>query len=310
MAVGPDIALERGFEVLAAAEEVRAQHLGDAAVEALDHAVGLGPARRDEAMFDAELGTALIKAVRPGRLTLAVGGEAVGEFFGVVGQDRVGFERRRLVQLLEKAFGRAAALVRHQLHIDPARGAVDGHAGAAPLVLVAHLRQVLDIDVHEAWLIGFEGLAGRGLGLRRLRQFRDAVAPQHAVQRRAAHLRGNELARHRQQVVQRQAQRGAQIQHQRFLPVVQRFTQLMRRMTAIRRRLSAAPFHDGVPRLTEAHRQLVNGAFGLPNRLAHQRRGGRVLVQAQQHPGSFSHRAKTPARASRLISNRCLLRRS
>ena len=43
--VQPDIALERGFQIVAAAEVVRAQDLGNAAVEALDHAVfGAAPA--------------------------------------------------------------------------------------------------------------------------------------------------------------------------------------------------------------------------------------------------------------------------
>ena len=96
----------------------------------------LGPPRRNEAMIDAELGAALIEAVRSGRPALAVGSEAVGECLGVVGQDRVDRERRRLVQRPDQALGRGHALVRHQLHIDPARGAVDGHEGVAPPVRI------------------------------------------------------------------------------------------------------------------------------------------------------------------------------
>ena len=216
----------------------------------------LGPPRRNEAMIDAELGAALIEAVRSGRPALAVGSEAVGECLGVVGQDRVDRERRRLVQRLEKTLSRACALVGHQLHVDPACGAVDGHESVAALVLVAHLREVLDVDGHEARLIGFEGLGrrpGPGLGLQ-VRQPGDAVAPQHAIQRRAAHGRFDEFPHHRQQIVQGQAQRRAQIQHQRFLAVVQRLGQPMRRVTAIRRRRAAPPFPDGVPRRTEARR--------------------------------------------------------
>jgi len=303
LVVQPDIAFERGFEVVAAAEVVCTQDLRNAAVEALDHAVGLRPAWRGEAVVDSELGTALIKAVRSSGLALAVGGEAVGEFLGVVGQGRVDLERCVLVQRLEKALGRSAALVGHELHVDPARGAVNGHKGIAPLVLVAHLRQILYIDVHEARLIGLEGLARACLGIRFLRQLGDAVAPQHAVQRRAAHLRGDELARHRQQIVQWQAQGRPQIQHQRFLPVVEGLGEPVRRMTAVRRRVTAPPLHNRVPGLTKAHRQLVNGTFGFPNRW----RGRRVLMQAQQHPESFSHGAKTPTKTSRPISSGRLL---
>lgn len=49
-----------------------------------------------EAMIDAEFGAALIEAVRSIGLALPVGGEAVGEFLGVVGQDRLNPERSRL----------------------------------------------------------------------------------------------------------------------------------------------------------------------------------------------------------------------
>jgi hypothetical protein len=79
MVVQPDIALEHGFEILAATEMVRTQDLGDAAVEALDHAVGLGPARRDEAVRDVELDAALIKAV-PSRWAGA-GRSTAGAYF-------------------------------------------------------------------------------------------------------------------------------------------------------------------------------------------------------------------------------------
>lgn len=128
---------------------VRTQNFGNSAAKALDRAVGLGPAREDEAVLDAELGAALIEAVHSGRLTLAVGGEEGGEFFGVVGQDRVDIERSCLVQRLEKAHGRMRALIGHQFQINPAGGAVNGHKSIAPLVRVAHIGEVPDVSVHE-----------------------------------------------------------------------------------------------------------------------------------------------------------------
>jgi hypothetical protein len=42
LVVEPDIAVQRGFQFLTGSEMVALQHLLDPAVEALDHAVGLG----------------------------------------------------------------------------------------------------------------------------------------------------------------------------------------------------------------------------------------------------------------------------
>jgi len=303
LVVQPDIPLERGFQVVTATDVVRAQNVSNAPVEALDHPVGLGPARRDEALLDAECGAALIEVAPFGRLVLSVGSKAVGEFLGVVGQARLGHERRCLVQRPEKTFGRAGALVGHEVHVYPARGAIDGHKGVAELVLVAHLWEIFDVDVHEARFMGLEGFAGTRLGICFLWPLRDAVLAHYSIQRRAVHSRLYELPRHRQQVVRRQAEGRAQIQHPRVLPVSQRLAQPVRCVTSIRRRFTALPLDDRVPRLTKTRCQFVNGTFGLANRPFHQRCRRRVLVQAQQDPGSFSHRAKTSARVIRPISN-------
>ena len=44
--------MQRGLQLLAGAEMVRPKHLLDPAVEALDHAVGLGVLWRGEAVFE------------------------------------------------------------------------------------------------------------------------------------------------------------------------------------------------------------------------------------------------------------------
>jgi|GEM_PF-5652228 hypothetical protein len=51
MSIQPNVAHERAFEVFAASEVVAAQHLFDAAVEALDHAVGLRTPRTGQALL-------------------------------------------------------------------------------------------------------------------------------------------------------------------------------------------------------------------------------------------------------------------
>ena len=61
-----DIAVQRGFQLLAGAEVVTLQHLLDASVEAFDHAIGLGVLWRGEAVFDAEVAAELIERVLAG----------------------------------------------------------------------------------------------------------------------------------------------------------------------------------------------------------------------------------------------------
>ena len=51
-----EIALQGGFQVTGGGERGGFQHLGDAAVEALDHAVGLGMFGLDQAVVDAVRG--------------------------------------------------------------------------------------------------------------------------------------------------------------------------------------------------------------------------------------------------------------
>ena len=75
------ILLQGGFQMPGRGEGGRFQHLGDAAVEALDHAVGLRVPGLDQAMLDAAGGAGLIEGVPAGRLALAGGAEAVGNSF-------------------------------------------------------------------------------------------------------------------------------------------------------------------------------------------------------------------------------------
>ena len=63
---------------------VRPKHLFDAAVEPLDHAVGLGVLRWGKAVLDAQVGAELIELVLAGGRALAQAEEAVGELFSIV----------------------------------------------------------------------------------------------------------------------------------------------------------------------------------------------------------------------------------
>ena len=78
--VEPSVAQEGLLQVLAAEEVMAAQHLFDTTVEALHHAVGLGPPWTGKPMFDAQRSAQLIEGVLPGGGALTRGDEAVGEF--------------------------------------------------------------------------------------------------------------------------------------------------------------------------------------------------------------------------------------
>ena len=82
-----DIALQGRRQVLPGAEATGRQDLADAAVKALDHAVGLGMARRDEAVLNVLCVTDPIEAVLARWLPLAGGATAIGKFLAVIGQD-------------------------------------------------------------------------------------------------------------------------------------------------------------------------------------------------------------------------------
>ena len=161
MVVEPGIAQERGLQFLSGTEVVGAQQIGDATVEALDHAVGLRVLRLGQSMLDAQFSAELVEGVFPRRGTFARGDKAVGELLAIVGQEGADVERRGLGQRRQKTLGVGRRLGGIYGDEDPAGGSVDGHEQVAPSVLVHHLRQVLHIDMNEAGYVGLEGL---GLG--------------------------------------------------------------------------------------------------------------------------------------------------
>ena len=75
--------MQRGLQFFAGMEMVRLQHLFDASVEALDHAVGLRMLWRGEAVFDAKVAAQLIKLVLAGGRALAQAEQAVGELLAI-----------------------------------------------------------------------------------------------------------------------------------------------------------------------------------------------------------------------------------
>ena len=103
--------------------------LAEAAVEALDHAVGLRPERLGEAVGDGAHGAGAVERVlaRGSAVGFAffVDGEAVGELGAVVGQDGVDRSGKRSRKRSRKAGSGVAAAIGEDFEIDKAGGAID-----------------------------------------------------------------------------------------------------------------------------------------------------------------------------------------
>lgn len=199
------------LQILPTVKAMRLENIGNAPVEAFDHATGSGRSGLREAVLDAQAVALLIKLVLARGFALTAGKQPVGELLAVVGQQFSDLQRTRLVHGIEERFRTGCSLVPLDRHEHPARGAVDGHEQIAPLRLLSHLGQVLHVHVQVARLVALEAfvrLAGRG----RLQvvQVAHAMAAQAAVQARAADLGTDELTGDGQQIIQRQQQRATQ----------------------------------------------------------------------------------------------------
>lgn len=142
----------------------------DAAVEALDKSIGLGPVWSGEAMVDVVLGAEAIEGMLAGRpimgLALHIDREAVGELTAIVGQNGVNAMWELGDEAAEKAgsgFGIAPGM---DFEIDVTCGSIDGDEGIALSSLQGW--QVFEIDMDETdsgllegadrWFFGFRPL--------------------------------------------------------------------------------------------------------------------------------------------------------
>ena len=282
LVVQQHVAMQCLAQILGAVEPVRLQLLLKHAVEPLYHAVGLRRAGLGEPVFDAQAVAQEFELVLARGVLGAAAEQAVGELLTVVGQDGLDHKRRGLGHLVDEAACSRLHLAPLDRDEHPARCAVDGHERIAARRLVGHLRQVFHIDVDVSRLIGLEGLGRRRLG-RRLGQLVHASAHQQAVQGRTTHRRVDELAHHHQQVVQRQAQLLAQVDHQLLLASVQRGLQPVRRVAAVFHRVTMLPALYGRAADVVPLGQLVLAGRRLLDLRPHRRRGRGVLVQCDHH---------------------------
>ena len=147
--------IEAVFAGIAGCGSCASQGIGDAAVKALDHAVGLRAEGAGEPMADAVAQAEAVDGMAAGRfvggLALHVDGEAVGELAAVVGEecvDRIGEVDE---EAIEEGSGGGAVAAAMDLKIDVAGGAVDGDEGVA--LLPAQCREVLHIDMDEPTVV-------------------------------------------------------------------------------------------------------------------------------------------------------------
>ena len=114
-----DVAQDRLFKVLARTKAVALQDVLDAAVEPLDHAVGLGVHRRRKPVLDAELGAELVEHVSSGSGAFAQAEQPVGEGLSIVGQDPGDLHRCGTFQVAQETARVGRGLRRVDPHEDP-----------------------------------------------------------------------------------------------------------------------------------------------------------------------------------------------
>jgi len=102
MVVEPDVAKQRGLQVLCAIVSPSSQHLGDTAIETLDHAVGLRRPGLGQTVLLPQGVAELVELVLATRLAVLGAEQAVGELLAVVGQEPGDLDRAGLVQGMQK----------------------------------------------------------------------------------------------------------------------------------------------------------------------------------------------------------------
>lgn len=284
--VEADIALEGIRQVLPGTKAVRRQDLGNAPVEALDHAVGLRMMGPDQAVLDRMGGTLAVKGMLAGGVTLTGGAEAVGKLLAVVGKDRGDLEGRRGEQMGQEALGAGGGFFRQDLDIDPARGPVDGGEQVSALGFIGHQRQILDVDMNEARHIILKGFRRRSAPFRcwdqRL-EVRHPMAAQAAIETRAGHALMDEFPGHREEVIQGQQERLAQRHDDGLLGRRERGVQPLRAVGTIPHLRALPPFaHGGFTQVvTPGQFRDGRGRFA---QLAANRRGGTgILMEVELH---------------------------
>ena len=111
MVVQGHITQQRLLQLFAAAKPVGLENIGNAAIEALDHAVGSGRPGFGQPVLDTQRLAQPVKLLVTAGLALAAGKQAVCKFLAVVGQELVDPDWAGLVQSFEKGLCAGSTLV-------------------------------------------------------------------------------------------------------------------------------------------------------------------------------------------------------
>ena len=264
----------------------------DAAVEPLDHAVGLRRLGWCQTMLNIEDCAERVELMRSSCRPLTQAEEPIRELLAVVCKNGADTDWAGAFQISQEAARVGRRLRRENADEHPSRGSINGHKEIPARGFIGHLRQVFHVDMDVSRLVSLEGAVLRLLFLgRELAQVSHAMPPQATIQARARGVRVQELAHHCQQVIQRDQQRLAQGHRDGLLRRRQCGLKPVRRVAAILDAVSLAPFIDGLRGDPEALCKHSPSIIAGLNSGPHLRRRRGLLVKMDQH-------GRTPSRTS------------
>jgi hypothetical protein len=258
--------------------------LGNAAVETLDHTVGLRPEGPRELVGDiAARAEAIDRMLTRGSVVgfaFLVDRKAIGPLAAVIREDGVDRGRELGHEAFEESGGESAVAALMDLEIDEAGSAIDGDEGVGRLAFKA--REVFEIDMDEAGgRVGIEDLSRIGL-LRR--PAGDTVALEAAVNAAARELRVHTSLHHLDNVIEGEGQALAQFDHQALFFGRQVRRDPMRPVRAIVDAVAAAPASDRVVTDTQLADEFGGRRFALLDVSPFCWRRGRQLMKLHHHP--------------------------
>ncbi len=185
-------------------------------------------------MIDIEGGAQRVAFMRACCGALAQTEEAIHELFSIIREYGADPHRAGALQGAQEAPGIGRCLAVVDPDNNPTRCPVDGHEEGTAAALICHRWQVFQVDGDGTGFIGFEGaVLWPGRCCFQGAQGPHAMPTQAAVKARAGGIRVQELAHHRQQIIQRDQKRLAEGHGDSFLRWRQRRLKAMGRVAAI-----------------------------------------------------------------------------
>ena len=287
------VGIEFVFAAIAAGGGCILYSLGDAAVEALGHAIGLGPERAGELMSDALGAAHLIEGMESGGLALRlshhIDGEAIGELGAITGEDGVDRMAEGFQEAIEACGDGLGIALFYDLDIDETRRPLDGDEDVG--LGFAQGRQMLKVHMHEAEGVPVE--ATRLFGGRPLRPAK-AMALEAAVDRAAGKLFIHAAAHNLGKIIEWQSELAPQFQDEFFLERGEADGKPFGRMRPIGDGCAAFPAPDGRLAYSKLTRKVRNGGGTLLDVGPRLGRGRRIGVQSDLHEARRSFRKRMP----------------